>query len=533
MTQTFNPTFFLISFKKWMSFSVVVFGLIQIIFFPSNENIFAVFIAVLAWFLSNSYLIRRNNLIKYTFSTFLILGYVLSQFSFPLILTLLEGNPITYNLLVPYQVFTHSFLAFITLIVAHLLYKTWHIYSGKSLKKKIQIKLFENHFFDSPTNLQFWIIGFIGIFANLFSKYSNSNSNLGVSDGDIVGKLIQGFDIFSYAPFFIPFSSLLRKSNKKVEVTKPLYLVLYSVLLLLIGIIANSRGLFMQAFTALGLAFFLGLLIGQIDYKIFKLKYIIFGTLGLWVITGPLSDLSTAMVVVRAQRKDISSTKLIAETIFVFQDKAQLIESKKLALLEINDAWDENYFKNIFFSRFCNLKYNDNCLKLSNKIEENDQRMFVYSLDRFWAILPLPFLDILNIEVNKNKVNSASFGDYLYMCSGGENALGGFRTGHFAGTGIASFGWYYLPLLGFGIIPLFFLIDLYTFNFRLNDSLNVVFSLGGLIYITFIFTFLGTSSSSESIVSVYSFLLRGFIQSILLYLLVIKTTNFLTTYKRL
>jgi hypothetical protein len=233
MTQTFNPTFFLISFKKWMSFSVVVCGLIQIIFFPSNENIFAVFVVSLSWFLANSFIINRNNFINYTFSTFLLFGYIITQFIFPLIFSLLEGKSITNNLLVPYQVFAHSFFAFITLIFSHSVYKNWRISSGKFLFIKLQNKLLKNHFFDCPTNHQFWIIGFIGIFANLFSKYTSSNLISGVSEGDVLGKLIEGFLIFSYAPFFILFPSLLKKSNKKLDFNNALFLALYLLLIII------------------------------------------------------------------------------------------------------------------------------------------------------------------------------------------------------------------------------------------------------------------------------------------------------------
>ena len=291
---------------------------------------------------------------------------------------------------------------------------------------------------------------------------------------------------------------------------------------------ANARGLFMQGLTSMALVFFLGLLIDKFDYRIFKMKYVIIGMMSFWIITGPLSDIGTAMVVVREQRSDISSQELLNKTLLVFQDKQAISNYKKLALSNIGADWDEIYFDNIFLARFCNLKFNDSNLLQGLKIKENDTRMLNYSIDRFWAILPSPILEVMQIDIDKKSVTSNSFGDYLYFCNGGENALGGFRTGNFAGTGMAAFGWWYLVILGIGMIPLFFLIDLFTFNFKKKGTTKVFFSLVGLILISTIFTFWGTSSASESVVSIYTFIVRGWLQSVLLYFVVFKLSSSLS-----
>lgn len=518
----FNPTTFLSLFKYWMNIVIILCGIIQILFFPKNSTLFAVAIILIGWFLVNTLILTRTNFINYTFSTFLLLGFVITQYAFPLIFTLLEGKLVTYNLKIPYEVFTHSILALISIIIAHLFYKNWRKNSGIYSFNKTQHFLYKNYFFDAPTNKQLWIIGFIGIFA-LLSKYIlGGNSFSEVNESNTLDKFIEGFIVFSYAPLFIPFSYLLRKSNTKSEYKKTYLIILYILLLIIIGVIGNSRGLFMKGLTAMALVFFLGLLIGKFDYKIFKIKNVIISVLSFWIITGPLSDIGTAMVIVRGQRGTISGTELLIKTLVVYQDKQAINNYKKLALSHIGDDWDEIYFDNIFLARFCNLKFNDSNLVQGLKIKEEDYRMFSYSVDRFWAILPSPILDLMQIAVDKKRITSSSFGDYLYFCNGGENALGGFRTGHFAGTGMASFGWWYLVILGIGMIPLFFLIDLFSFNFKINNTSNIVFSLAGLFLISTIFTFWGTSSASESVVSIYTFLLRGWLQSILLYFLVFK-----------
>jgi hypothetical protein len=284
----------------------------------------------------------------------------------------------------------------------------------------------------------------------------------------------------------------------------------------------------MQGLTAMGLVFFLGIILGQFDYRIIRIKYAIIGLTCFWIITGPLTDIGTAMVIVRGQRESISSTELLDKTLLVFQDKNEINKYKLLILSKIKVDWNEIYFDNIFLSRFCNLKYNDLNLLQGLKLDEKDSRMLNYSIGRFWSILPSPILDILPLNINKTEITAASFGDYLYFCNGAANAIGGFRTGHFAGTGMAAFGWWYLWLLGIGVLPLFFLIDLYSYNFKINNKSYVVFSLAGLILISTIFTFLGTSSASESVVSIYTYLLRGWIQSVVLYFVVFKISRSLS-----
>jgi hypothetical protein len=214
--------------------------------------------------------------------------------------------------------------------------------------------------------------------------------------------------IFSYAPFVIPFSSLLKNSNKNKEFSSPIYLVFYALILVLIGIIANSRGLFMRGLTAIGLVLFLGLLIGRINYKIFNFKFLILAFSCFWIVNGPISQLSTAMVIVRGQRHNISSNQLIDETFRVFNDNQSINEYKKLVISKIGNDWDEHYFDNIFLSRFCNLKYSDSNLNLALKLDDNDTRMLGYSIDRFWAILPEPVINFLNINIDKKKITSSS-----------------------------------------------------------------------------------------------------------------------------
>jgi len=528
MNPKFNPFTFLSLFKYWMNVLIVSSGIIQLLFFPSNSALFAVLIIILGWLLANNFIFTRNNFIKYTFSTFLLLGFTLTQFAIPIIFTLIEGKSITYNLLIPFDVFSHSILAMITLIFAHLIYKNWRMSSGKHFFSIIQYSLYKNYFFVAPSTIQLWLMGLMGIFAMVVNVvFSEGDSTINGGSNPIM-KFVFGFKIFAYSPLFIPLASVLQKVNNTIINTNNFKIILYVFFLIIAGILLNSRGTFMQGITAIGLVFFLGLLIGEFDFKILKTKYILIGFTTFWFITGPLADISTAMVLVRGQRDKISNLELLNKTFMVFQDKDAINEYKKMSLSKVGGDWDEIYFDNIFLSRFCNLKYNDSNLVQGLKIKEEDTRMLEYSIDSFLSTLPTPILNLFNVSVDKTKVNSGSFGDFLFSFNGAKNAIGGFRTGHFAGTGMAAFGWWYLVILGIGMIPLFFLMDLFSFYFKINSRPKVVFSLAGIVMISTIFTFLGTSTPSQSVVSIYAYVVRGWIQSVVLYYVVFRITLFLS-----
>ncbi|GAB3904387.1 hypothetical protein GCM10028803_33760 [Larkinella knui] len=287
----------------------------------------------------------------------------------------------------------------------------------------------------------------------------------------------------------------------------------------------------MTGLTAVGISYLIGLLLGKFDYKIFKFKNLALALLGVWIITGPLANLGTAMVIVRAQRSHISSTELILQTLQTFQDKKAIQHYKSINFSDKYD-WDETYFDNIFLSRFCNLKYNDASLELAYKLGRKDKPMLEYTIDKFWSSLPAPILSFLHIKIDKLTLNSFSYGDYLYYRAGGQFGLGGFRTGHFAGTGLATFGWWYLLLLAVGVIPLFFLVDLFVLNYTDGTTNYTYLSLAAHIEITFFFTLFSVSNFSESVVNIYTFFVRGWMQMLLLYWVLLFATRKLSFLKR-
>ena len=511
-----------IQLVRWSWIILLFSAFLQLLLFWSTINVIAVLCVVFAWAIVTNALLRPAVLKNFPFSSFIIIGFTCTQFYFPLLFTLLEGKPIIFNLDFPTDVFIHSLMALSVLVGAHFLYR--QLYRYQSNQGVVQSLMIRGRFFTPPSDLQMWLMGLLGLAAMYYVYfYSPSVGREVTGAGD---KFIQGVIPFTYAPYFIPFGKLYGRPPQDTRRVIPLLLG-FTALLLVVSLGRNSRGAFMVGFASVGFAFGLGLLLGTFKNQLFSFRNVLIVVGTVWLLTGPVADLGTAMVMVRGLRGDIDRSVLIDRTLEAFNDK-QAIAAFHAARRNKNTNWDEHYMDNIFLARFSNLKYNDASLADAAKIGEQDAAMFHFSLDRFWSSLPDPMLQWLVLDVDKEEVNAASFGDYLYYRTGaGSTVLGGFRTGHFSGTGMAAFGWWYLLILSILMIPAFYLNDLFFIRLRPSDGISETtspdglrFSLGGLIGLTFIFLFL----PQESVVMVGAFLLRGWIQKIVLYWLIFHLT---------
>lgn len=516
----------LVTKGSWIALSFA--SVFQCIMFSTLANTIAVGAVIVGWGLFSYIYLNPIMLRDYPLSTFLILGFTTTQLYFPLLFTSLEGKPITYNLELPYQVFSHTIISLVVLILSHTVYRFINQYLPQT-PSKLLVKL---GLFDTPIDLQLWLMGLIGLGATFYVFLYSPSIGWEVK-GSASDKAIQALIPFSYAPFFLPFGKLY--GNDKPP-TKNLLISLgiFTLMLFLISIGRNSRGGFMVGFSSVGFAYGLGLLLGIYKAKFFTTKnfFILLGTY--WLFTGPVADIGTAMVIVRGQRHDISSSELISNTLTVFLDKEAIRQSRLYDIKENESGeWNESYVSNIFLARFCNIKFNDLSLMQAEKIRDNDPDMREFSINYVWSAFPQPVLDALELnQVDKLLLRGVSVGDYLYYVAGGPpEALGGFRTGHFAGTGMAAFGWWYLLILAIGIIPIYFLFDKFAAKFpakrianNASPTLEIKFSLCGLIVLTGIFMF----TVAETVVITAVFLVRDWIQLILLYVVIFQFTKLIS-----
>ena len=498
---------------SWVALILAI--IYQCIFFPEIENIVAMVAVVFAWIIATRMLLRIKALETHLISTFILLGFVASQFYFPLMFTTMENKPLIYNLELPEEVFLHSTLCLVVLLVAHLFYK----FLMKSTPDRPVSILAKAGFFDPPSHLQLWLMGMMGMAAAFYAHFANPDIGQGAT-GDPADKFLQALAYFMYSPFFIPLGKLYGNPTKPGRIFTPM-IVFYAVLLFGISVAQNSRGTFIFGLTTPAFAYALGLLLGVYKTRILTLRNVLVAGLIVWVLTGPFADLGTAMLIVREHRKDVSPGELVNLTIQMLDDKQAIEAKQKDEIAEPLDFdWDERYLNNIFLARFANIKFNDGSLITYSKVGPYDPDMLEFTIDQLLASLPNPVLQTFNLDVDKETLHSLSFGDYLYVLSGGYGTPTGWRVGHIAGTGMATLGWWYLAFLGVVMIPVFYLNDKF-FRPRIpgpSESSRApedryIFSFCGVLMLTSFFQTLLT----ESVFLYITYLVRGWIQTVLLY----------------
>jgi len=489
-------------------------GLYQVILFPELMNLVAILSVVVVWALCCFVWLKTRILGKYLISTFMLVGFTGSQFFFPLLFTTLENKPVIYNLEMPEEVFLHSSLCFLVLLVAHGAYRfSRRLSAGRSTS--IVSKL---GYFNPPSHLQVWIMGLMGMAASFYVYFTSPDIGREIT-GAAEDKLLQGLVPFTYAPFLILVARLYG-NNEKVHRGYTAAIIAYSIALFAISIARNSRGAFIIGLTTPVFAYILGLMLGIYKNKLITVKNVVLAAVAAWILAGPLSDLGTAMLIVRGTRTDMAPGELIQATIDASGDKSA-IEARKR---DDTDAsmdwdWDERYLDNLFTARFSNIKFNDSNLITSSKVGQLDPDMQQYSLDAFIAIFPQPVIDAFDLGVDKDWTLSMSFGDFMYVLSGGQGTLEGYRTGQIAGTGLATFGWWYLGLLGLLSIPLFYMCDAlvkYQVSSETGDQRVVQLSMCGVLYLTSFFQFF----QMESVVQLATYLVRGWLQMMTLYFVI-------------
>lgn len=496
---------------SWVA--LIAAAIYQFVFYPEIVNSIAVIAVACAWLLTCFIWLRFDMQKRFLFSSFMLLGFAASQFYFALLFTSMEGKPITYNLELPEQVFLHSSLSFLVLIIAHSIYR---YINRLSLDRSTPV-LERLGFFTPPTHLQVWIMGGLGMAASFYVYFSSPDVGREIT-GASSDKLVQGLVPFSYAPFFIAISKLYGNNNKPHKGYVPM-IIMYSVLLFAVSIARNSRGAFIVGLTTPVFAYFLGLMLGVFKTKIFTFRnFAVAGALA-WILLGPFTDLGTAMLIVRGSRTDLSPSELISETLDAMEDKKAIEQRKK----DDADAswdfdWDERYLNNLFAARFANIKFNDMNLVTAQKVGTMDPDMQQFSMDQIVAILPDPVIKFFGFDVDKEAVLALSFGDYQYVLSGGYGTPFGYRVGNISASGMTTFGWWYLLLLALISIPVFYLNDRLTnFKARLgNDGIKLSelkISFCGILLVTNFFQFYLV----ESVIQILTFIVRGWLQMILLY----------------
>ena len=290
----------------------------------------------------------------------------------------------------------------------------------------------------------------------------------------------------------------------------------FSVLLVMVSFGTNSRGHFVAPLACLFLGLLMQWLYGFINIRI---RDFIALSLAIVFLLPLATDIATAMVMVRGQRTSISASQLFARTLDTLQDKESIQDFRiKAAEKSLESNWSEKYVDNLFLARFANAKFPDNALNIASSLTpDQGSEVKQFQLIRLLSQLPTPVLSLIGVPQSEKLLNlRQSHGDKLYGVSIGRSDIGGMRSGHFFGTGMAGFGYGYLIIFMLSLLLIFPLLDSLCLNFASDVPTSPVISILAITQFVQWLTF----SNSESVVELLSFPFRDFVQLIVLFAII-------------
>ncbi|MDF4201872.1 hypothetical protein PXD56_02825 [Maribacter sp. SA7] len=496
---------------------ILVIGVVgELIFFPSIPNFFGCVMAVISYMVF-SYFFKAVYIKLFPFAFLMYLSMFMYRF-LPLIATLVEGKPITYGFERPYQTFIGETILF--LISSMAFYFACNPNKAVFKNNIIQKTLKKVNFYEINPPI-IWAMGLIGFVIKVYNL-----SRGGVEYGDVSGKFLIGLEYLMFAPICLLFPDLIKVKYKQTKLVW-----VYTILVITLNVASNKRHLIITPFGTMGLLFFLHVIIKNINLTklVSPLKFIL-GCILIYFTLNFLTNLSTAMLHTREvmlydaeQRNNADKLKAFEKTIEILQDKSlmnrlKLKRQKKQynPLTNYHQAWSEEYVDNFMLERYANMRITDETLYLAEKKGFASNQMINYFSIGMIGLIPSPILSFLGIEFNKS-LYEFSRGDLL---SG--RSLGGYRVTSHVGDGLATFGYWYFPFQAF----VFFIV------FKLLNTF-ILFSKSGIKYaplaIMSIFNFLGLFTNANGISSDLSYILRGYLQDIVTYLIILLFV--ITAYK--
>ena len=431
MKQRDNLTFI----KKRGLLVLLLFSILECVFYFDWANLFGCGVSIYGWLLMSKFVLKRDNLQRFLLPTLAVSGYVISYYFLPLIVTFVDFKPITFNFEVPYLTFTNNFINVSVMVLAYCI--TQHYYSDRNVLTKFWNKC---GYFHKFSEMQIWIIGFIGLFcwscyALFFLKYNLSISE--ISEGGEGGfisdflKMVGGFAAFPIILLNAKLAGFYPKTRKK-------WVYFYLLFFLIATMASGRRGAMLFPI----ISYLMLLVLTAIKERRFLFSgkragiyLILFFTL-----SGPISDIAFAMALNRVEEKNIFEG--IWETI---SDREKFSQLKSLALVAIDNSsgWNEYYVDNTILDRFCNLRVQDATLFYAQELGFNDTGMKEYVNQRITNQIPTFILHIFGVE--KKLLNtpvdymaSRYFNDEWYSF--------GNRVSGDTGTGLFWLGYSYYPV---------------------------------------------------------------------------------------
>lgn len=495
---------------KWIFDSLLVLSILEVAFFPDAPNVYGCSTFIIGWILLYSLVLRikgtERNKCLFPYLALFFLG--VSFFWLPLVVTFIEGKPLTFNFENPYLTFSNQLLNLIMMIAAYRL--CLRIYHPHNIIQRFWERI---GYFTPPTELQIWILGFIGFASFVFFLTIQGTEEADAGNLGFSGHLLQVTRNFITFPFLLLFKDLL--GINKVSSKHSILLFIYFLFVVALGVATGKRTPIIGPVVTIVLCYLLPVFTR--NKRVFSKKNSLLCLIFLYLVTGPVADFAAAMMLGRDDSSRTSASKTLDNIIKIYQDKELLHRLYQIALAYSdnggnNDSgWSEYYVDNILLDRFCNLRVCDATLYYAQKLGYDNPVMHEYTKKQVLYLIPTPVLNAFGIMDDKFS-EQYSPGDLL--SSEGLNynrRYHGYRVAGDTGIGLYLWGYGYY-LWAFFIYAAFFYL-LSTKVLILKNG-RVILSLMSACEL---YTILWLLNNSSGIIRILHLLLRDIWQEIIVF----------------
>ena len=429
----------------------VIASILQVLIDASAENIESVCWVFASSFSILLYIGYSDAIEEQPLSTLSLLGFcVTTQFG-ALLAQTAAWTALRSSLYDPHLTFSTLAICQGIAILVHAVYRFFSF--TKPVEKRILRRaLTWAGLYEVPSAGALWIMGCIGLLGFIF----------GTNEG-IGGKVADGFRFLTWAPFLIPiYHRRVGDSYCNARLNWVL-LVGFSLVVVFLGMGLNYRQIMFFGVVTVALLFMLSGLRSNLTVTSAAVFKVAIAAGAIFAVSGPISDLATAMAVARAHRGKISEIEMISTTFDVWMHRPYLIEafrSDEKASLSFS-GYDESYIANPLLARLVETKFHDNSLHFGELLNATDiEDLSRFTKSSLWDVFPEPVLKAFGV-VAKSDFFTATLGDYLAYLSRG-TPLGGLKTGSVLAQGRVLFGGLFPFVYALMCLFIFAIMDLLT-----------------------------------------------------------------------
>lgn len=498
--------------SKWILVLLCVLSLFEMVFYPEIENIYGCGTFIIGWLFLHFFVMKYRNAKKCFLPFISLFGLGICFYFMPLLMTLVEGKPLTFRFQNPYLTFNYQLLNLVMLILAFRL--CLRIYRPNNVLSNLWDKM---GYFSPPSDKQIWVMGFIGIFSQVFLLTIMGTEDAEAENLGLFGHLLGVTKVFACFPILLLFKKLY--SNNTFTKTEKRPIIIYLIVLAALGLATGKRTMIFSSFVTIAMCYIVPVF--SENKKLFSRKNAIYCFIAIYLVTGPVADLAAAMALGRDNSEQTGAAKTFDNIIDLYQDKEKLHYLYNAFLLRTDNGgdnlsgWSEYYVDNIMFDRFCNLRVCDMTIDYAHKLGFDNPKMHEYMANQILFVLPTPILNALGIHINKFDFQYTP-GDLLSMESLNIGYYQGYRVAGDVGIGLYLWGEMYFVYAFFIYFAMFFFLSsLVKTNF---NSTLLVFPLPVLCDLFRYFLFF---NNATGIVGVVTTLLRTGWQAIVVYCVVV------------